>query len=233
MSGVRGVHTASPTVRRRSKRMLGLVSAVVLVLGGGAVAVAMSAAGAAAPVGSSVSVERDPAAIATDTGAAAGIQDPVGRTPIASRTDAVATRVEIPAIGVDSTLEQLPLDSAGTLTPPVDFLAAGWYREGTVPGDIGPAVIAGHVDSVSAPAVFARLGELAAGDQIIITLSTGATKKFEVDSLLTTPKDDFPTQRVYGPTPTAQLRVITCDGDFDSTTGHYVDNLVVSASLVS
>ena len=79
----------------------------------------------------------------------------------------------------------------------------------------------------------ARLGELAAGDQIIITLSTGATKKFEVDSALTTPKDAFPTQRVYGPTPTAQLRVVTCDGDFDSTTGHYVDNLVVSASLVS
>ena len=231
MSGVRGAQTAPTPVRRFSKRMLGLVTAVVVVLGGGAVAISL--AGAAAPVGSSVSVGRDLAAGATDTGAAGGTQDPVARTPTGPRTDAMAIRVSIPAIGVDSPLELLALDSVGTLTPPVDFMAAGWYREGTVPGDIGPAVIAGHVDSVSAPAVFARLGELTAGDQIVVTLSTGATKIFEMNSMLTTPKNAFPTEQVYGPTPTAQLRLITCDGDFDSATGHYVDNLVVSASLVS
>jgi LPXTG-site transpeptidase (sortase) family protein len=102
-----------------------------------------------------------------------------------------------------------------------------------VPGDIGPAVIAGHVDSVTEPAVFARLGELRPGDEVRVTLSTGAVEVFAVDSLTSAPKDAFPTQLVYGPTPTAQLRLITCDGVFNSSTGHYLDNLIVFASLAS
>lgn len=170
----------------------------------------------------------------SSSGYAGALQDPADQLSSTASGTRSATRVEIPRIGVDSQLEQLTLDtSTAELTPPVEWLSAGWYRDGTVPGEIGPAVIAGHVDSITAPAVFARLGELAAGDAISVTLSTGEVEAFIVDEIATAPKDAFPTASVYGPTPTAQLRVITCDGDFDSATGHYVDNLIVYASLAS
>ncbi len=169
-----------------------------------------------------------------DTGAAGGYQDPATPEVSAPTADATATRVEIPAIGVDSSLERLQLDPrTGELTPPEEWMSAGWYGDGTVPGDIGPSVIAGHVDSVTAPAVFARLGELVPGDDIRVTLSSGDVKEFVVDSQTAAPKDDFPTDLVYGPTPTPQLRLITCDGVFDGGTGHYLDNLIVFASLAA
>jgi LPXTG-site transpeptidase (sortase) family protein len=169
-----------------------------------------------------------------ETGAADGYQDPAAREVAASTAGETATRVEIPAIGVDSALEQLPLDQrTGELTPPVEWMAAGWYQDGTLPGEIGPAVIAGHVDSVTAPAVFARLGELVPGDEIRVTLSSGDVEVFRMDSGTTAPKDEFPTDLVYGPTPTPQLRLITCDGVFDGSTGHYLDNLIVFASLAA
>lgn len=165
-------------------------------------------------------------------GAVGHLQDPAAPPSPVARTDALATRVQIAAIGVDAPLELLSLE-AGTdaLTPPTAWLSAGWYQNGTVPGDVGPAVIAGHVDSVTKPAVFARLGQLRPGDLIRVTLSTGAVKVFTVDSLTSASKKEFPTERVYGPTPTAQLRLITCDGVFVPGTGHYLDNLIVFASL--
>ncbi|MBC7519436.1 MAG: class F sortase [Microbacteriaceae bacterium] len=165
-------------------------------------------------------------------GNAGKFQDPSAENLSGPRSATTATRVQIPAIGVDSGLEQLALDPAsGTLTPPVAWLSAGWYAGGTVPGDIGPAVIAGHVDSVTKPAVFARLGELVAGSSIVVTLSDGTAKEFVVERVTRAPKDAFPTQTVYGPTPTPQLRLITCDGIFNRVTGHYLDNLIVFASL--
>jgi LPXTG-site transpeptidase (sortase) family protein len=214
------------STRRRRSWWVGAGIAVVLVAGGG---IAMAAASGSAP---STVVTAPPSA--DPRGAVGHLQDPAIAAPQAARTDATASRVEIPAIGVDSTLEQLALE-AGTdvLTPPTAWLSAGWYRDGTVPGDVGPAVIAGHVDSVTKPAVFARLGELRPGDQIRVTLSTGAVEIFAVDSIESAPKNAFPTELVYGPTPTAQLRLITCDGVFDSATGHYLDNLIVFASLTS
>lgn len=164
-------------------------------------------------------------------GAAGRIQDPV-LTDAKQTSTATATRVEIPAIGVSSALEQLPLDAAGVLTPPVEWQAAGWYKDGVVPGEVGPAVIAGHVDSNAGPAVFFRLGDLAPGALVHVTLSTGEVVTYAVDRTTTAPKNAFPTALVYGPTPDSQLRLITCDGDFDRSTGHYEDNLIVFATAV-
>ncbi|GGF19492.1 hypothetical protein GCM10011399_11400 [Subtercola lobariae] len=139
-------------------------------------------------------------------------------------------RVQIPAIAVDSGLESLNRDSTGWIQPPVDFDSAGWYSDGVVPGDIGPAVIAGHIDSAVAPAVFARLAELQVGAQVRVTLSDQSSVTFTVDRLVQAAKAQFPTDEVYGPTPTAQLRLITCGGVFDDSTGHYVDNTIVFAT---
>ncbi len=151
----------------------------------------------------------------------------------ASPAGAVAPlRVRVPAIGVDSALAGLGLDGAGALTVPADPDAAGWYAGGPVPGDVGPAVVAGHVDSADGPAVFARLDELAPGDEVLVDRSDGAVARFTVTRVERHPKDAFPTAAVYGPTPDAQLRLVTCGGAFDRAAGSYEDNVVVFATLV-
>ncbi|MDG4805356.1 class F sortase [Micromonospora sp. WMMD1120] len=146
-------------------------------------------------------------------------------TPAASEPP---TRVRVPRIDVDTALTVLGLDRAGALVPPRDFATAGWYGGGPAPGDTGPAVLAGHLDSRRGPAVFARLGELRPGDRVEVWRG-GQLLSFRVTGSLRTRKDSFPTALVYGPTPGAELRLVTCGGDFDRRRGHYRDNVVVFA----
>ncbi|MEU5905591.1 class F sortase [Micromonospora sp. NPDC047527] len=138
------------------------------------------------------------------------------------------TRVRVPRIGVDSPLTVLGLDGSGALVPPADFDTAGWYGGGPAPGDTGPAVLAGHLDSRRGPAVFARLGELRPGDRVQVWRG-GRWLSFRVTGSLRTRKDGFPTATVYGPTPGPELRLVTCGGEFDRRRGHYRDNVVVFA----
>jgi sortase (surface protein transpeptidase) len=143
----------------------------------------------------------------------------------------VPVGVRIPEIGVSSPLIGLGLNPDRTLEVPKDFDVAGWYLYRAVPGNPGPGVIAGHVDSRVGPAVFARLDELHAGSTIDVDRSDGSVAVFTVTAVEQHAKDAFPTERVYGPTTGAQLRVITCGGSFDWSTRHYRDNLIVFASL--
>ena len=165
----------------------------------------------------------------SDAFSAGGLQDP--STPEPASDAAPPTRVQIPAIGVDTTLENLAIDASGRLAAPVDFDLAGWYAGGVAPGQVGPAIIAGHVDSPTAPAVFADIGALAAGDEIIVTLADDSALTFVVSGTTQSAKAEFPTDEVYSNVPTPELRLITCGGIFDSSTGHYLDNLIVFAEL--
>ena len=153
------------------------------------------------------------------------VGDPFGRASLAA--SGLPTRVRVKAIGLDSPLETLHV-AKGALQPPKRFDRAGWYAEGTVPGDVGPAVIAGHVDTKAGPAIFYRLRELAPGDKIDV-LRGGKTVTFTVIRTAWYPKKAFPTEEVYGPTPDRQLRLITCGGVFDHRLRSYHDNLVVYA----
>jgi sortase (surface protein transpeptidase) len=139
--------------------------------------------------------------------------------------------VSIPAIKVDTTLQALDLSSTGALNPPTNLTQAGWYTGSSVPGQPGPSVIAGHVDSYKGPAVFFDLRYLAPGDAITVKLSDGTSVVFMVTDVDQYPKDDFPTASVYGPRPDPELRLITCGGSF--TAGHYLDNVVVYATLAA
>lgn len=143
----------------------------------------------------------------------------------------VPVRVRIPAIDLDSPLEDLGT-ADGVLLPPDVPESAGWYTEGTVPGNRGPAVIAGHVDSGVAGAVFRDLDELADGDAVEVEMSDGTVLTFRVDrtQVVSQQQAQFPTSAVYGPVPDAQLRLITCH-TFDPDRARYVDNLVVFATL--
>ncbi|MFC4592322.1 class F sortase [Sphaerisporangium corydalis] len=152
-------------------------------------------------------------------------------TATAPARHAEPVTLAVPALRISGGLERLAIGPAGELTPPRDPGRAGWYAAGVRPGDTGPAVIAGHVDSRTGPAVFAELQRLRAGDQIAIGRADGTSVRFQVDSVRVTTKAAFPTRDVYGATPDPQLRLITCGGAFDTHTGHYVDNVIVFASL--
>ncbi len=142
-------------------------------------------------------------------------------------------RVDAPAIGLEAgNLEDLVVGPDGVLPAPVDYSRAGWWTAGPAPGQLGPAVIAGHVDGPGGPAIFYRLGQLAAGDTVDVTRADGTVATFVVDRVQSYAKAEFPTSEVYGNTTSrAELRLITCGGAFDHAAGHYVDNIVVFAHL--
>jgi hypothetical protein len=139
------------------------------------------------------------------------------------------TRVDLPTLGVRSALVDLDVGPDGALQAPPDPDVAGWFVRGAVPGEAGPAVIAGHVDSRTGPAVFFNLDRLATGDRVEVTRSDGRVFAYTVATVETHPKDAFPTARVYGPTPGPELRLITCGGEFDRSSRHYRDNVIVTA----
>jgi hypothetical protein len=140
-------------------------------------------------------------------------------------------RVRIAAIGVDVALIPLGLDAHRALEVPERFDVAGWWSGGYRPGEPGPAVIAGHVDSKTGPAVFYRVGNLRRGDSVVVQRRDGSSVRFVVRGVAHYAKTAFPTRQVYGPTARPALRLITCSGDFDRSTGHYVDNTVVFADM--
>ncbi|MEV6848058.1 sortase [Actinoplanes sp. NPDC051411] len=164
------------------------------------------------------------AAPVTVAGRSAG--DPFGAAAVVAA--GVPGRLRVKAIGIDTSLESLHLGTGGALVPPKVYGRAGWYSGGTAPGDVGPAVIAGHVDSKSGPAIFYRLRELTVGDRIEVVRG-GSVVRFTVVRVAWYPKTRFPTGEVYGPTPDRQLRLITCGGVFDHRLRSYTDNLVVYA----
>ena len=142
-------------------------------------------------------------------------------------------RLQIPAIAVSTPLVPLGRLPDGSLEVPKDWGTAGWYDGGPRPGQPGPAVILGHVDSRTGPAVFYRLRALRPRDIVRVGLSDGRILVFRVQQVERYPKNEFPTEAVYFPTLNRELRLITCGGEFDYASGSYRDNIVVYATLVT
>lgn len=144
------------------------------------------------------------------------------------------TRLRIPKIAVDAPFTTLTLGASGHLNPPPagDTNLVGWYAEGASPGEKGTAIIAGHVDTKTSAAVFARLGELNRGDHFTVERTDGRDAEFVVDDHETFAKDDFPSKRVYADAQRPEARLITCAGEYDHAAKDYKDNLVIFAHLV-
>jgi LPXTG-site transpeptidase (sortase) family protein len=157
---------------------------------------------------------------------------PSGATSGVSQARVRPLRLRIPAIGVDTPLEKLGVTGSGRLEPPVNPQRAGWFPGSSVPGELGPAVMAGHRDSLVGPAVFWRLTDLRLGDTVMVTRSDGVTARFEVAQIRRVPRASFPTEQVYGATPDRMLRLITCGGLYDHVHGRYLDNVLVVALAV-
>lgn len=144
---------------------------------------------------------------------------------------AVPTHIDIEKIGISTSVVPLGLKSNGTMYTPAVPEQTGWYKYSPTPGERGPSIIVGHVDSPRGPAVFWRLGELAPGDIISIARADGTMARFRVSGIKVFDQNNFPTQEVYGNTTFAALRLITCSGTFNADSGHYSNNTVIFAEL--
>ncbi|MFD0261109.1 class F sortase [Kitasatospora indigofera] len=173
--------------------------------------------------------------VRTGVAAVQDIGDIPGRLPGAvgaapARRQAPPVRIRIPRIGVDSALTDLQVQGDGHLGTPDDPQVAGWWSQGPAPGAPGTAVIVGHVDSGTGPAVFAGLSALRPGDTISVDAADGSTSTFTVQALRSYAKDEFPDDTVFGETPGPSLRLITCGGAYDRNSQEYLSNLVVFAA---
>jgi sortase (surface protein transpeptidase) len=173
-----------------------------------------------------------PAAAQAPDRTSSGLDAARGFRPVRNyQATPVPVRLEIPRIHVASSLARLGREADGTVQVPSRWEVAGWYALGPRPGDPGSAVILGHVDSKRGPAVFYRLRELGPGDEIDITRADGSSVRFVVERTAQYDKQRFPTEEVYYPTLAPELRLVTCGGRFDFTTGHYRSNIVVFATI--
>jgi Sortase domain len=226
----------------RNMRRLAVLTAVLLVLGGAtAITVALATQVHAPQPAAAVSDGRageTPAKAAeppnaTDSGGPTRTPTPTSR-PVLLLPAAEPTHLDIPAIGVSSGLLQLGQNPDGTVqVPPLARDSkAGWYRYSPTPGERGPAVLLGHVDSAEyGPGVFFKLGALRPRDTVTVTRADHTAATFRVTRVTSVPKDRFPTLDVYGNTDDAELRLITCGGAFDPKARSYLDNIVVYAVL--
>ncbi|MEU9593027.1 class F sortase [Streptomyces sp. NPDC048219] len=169
-------------------------------------------------------------AAASDTRVAGGENAVPGLAPLAY---AVPDRVAIPAIQVDAPVMPVGLDADGWVgaPPPEDPNLAGWFTGAVSPGEKGTAVVVGHVDNKTGPAVFYGLGALKKGNRVEVSRQDGKTAVFEIYGIEVFEKDDFPGDRVYASKGTPELRVITCGGGFTKQNG-YDGNVVAFARLV-
>ncbi|MGG2461133.1 class F sortase [Streptomyces sp. RGM 3693] len=169
-----------------------------------------------------------------------GVAAPVKRraaspTPDLALPRSAPKRLTIPEIAVDAPFTSLTLGPTGQLNPPpaADKNLVGWYQDGAAPGERGAAIVAGHVDTKTGPAVFLQLELLKPGATVEITREDGIVATFKIDSVETFSKATFPNDKVYADTPDAQLRLITCGGSYDRKVKDYVANVVAFAHLVS
>ncbi|MER5306243.1 class F sortase [Streptomyces sp. NPDC002773] len=144
-------------------------------------------------------------------------------------------RVEIPSLGITAPVVARGLDDTGAIDPPPYELphTVGWFGAGTAPGASGPALLVGHVDTDTRPAVFYSLSAARPGAEVRVTRTDGSVAEFTVDDVQVYPREHFDARKVYGARVPhrAELRLITCGGTFDPTAGTYSANVVVSAYL--
>ena len=202
-------------IRARAAGVLG-----VLLVAGGTAAVLVA-------VGAQRHAPQPPASAAGATGAAASDLSVQRSLPVS---------IDIPAIGVTSKLQHLGRNSDGTIRVPSLTATPGqaaWYKYSATPGQVGVSVIEGHVDTRTGPGVFFRLGGLRPGDKVDVRLADGTVAVFRITGVRRYLKSKFPAKAIYAATRYAALRLITCGGDFDSATGHYLSSTVVFAALSS
>jgi hypothetical protein len=192
---------------------------------------ARAGAAALAVIAVATACSSDPAPPSAPSQAAiSSVASPVARVAPLPRSTPI--RVQIPTIGVDSPLMELGLRADGTMQVPPAAFPAGWYTGAPTPGELGPAILAGHINWAGHLGVFSRLHELKPGDEVTVARQDGSAAVFRVVQVMEYPKTTFPTNVVYGDLDHPGLRLITCGGTLDRQAHSYDDNIVAFADLV-
>lgn len=231
----------------RSRRRTGVIAGCVGLLLAGGATITWAATQQVGPPPAPPAAESTPASseAATSSPSAMVSDAPTDQTqkPTPKQRDSTTktlpasrpTAVRLPALQVSSPVHSLGLDAQGALKVPEGkrYDEVAWYDGSPTPGEVGPSVLEGHVSSVNGASVFFELGATKKGDKIEVDRADGTTAHFKVTHVRTYPKDKFPKVDVYGSTQGAELRVITCGGDYDKAAGHHEDNIVVYAKLIA
>lgn len=216
-----------------TRRALGVCFVASLVLLTGACSPTAPTSAPTAEVGAASPGARVPVATAaTPVPAPALVPAPAAASSPVVMAPSTPVRVVVESIGVDSDLMDLGLQGDGTMEVPPGAFPAGWFTGAPTPGELGPAVIVGHIDWVTGPGVFYELASLEVGAEIQVERSDGSTAVFRATEVSVYDKDAFPTDLVYGDIDHAGLRLISCGGTFNRSTGHYESNVVAFAELV-
>ena len=213
----RGVHRVTPPPRSRPLSWWWLLVLVFALL-----AIALFAKGTGGPRAIGPSLPPTPSSAPVTLSVSA---HPLGYS--------VPMEVRIPALSVRANIIRLGLEKDGTVQVPSNTVQVGWYDLGPSPGQVGDAVLLGHVDSYRGPGVFFSLRTLKSGQHVVVTRRDGRTVTFSVISVREYAKSAFPSQLVYGNHGVSELVLVTCGGPFDHRTGHYEANIVVTSLLVS
>jgi sortase (surface protein transpeptidase) len=221
----------APSTRGESRPVPRPVPAIVATIVA-VIALAQALAGCASPAAGATPARHSspstPHPTVTSTPSAADAASRF-RSPRTVAAVPVPVRLRIPSIGVNAGLEQVGLAADGTIAAPRGYHTAAWYKDGPRPGQPGPAVLLGHVDTKHAPAVFYELATLKPGAEVLVDRADKSTVRFRVSGRIQVAKSRFPADLVYAPTLAPILRLVTCGGEFDLKTGHYRDNIVVTA----
>ena len=141
-------------------------------------------------------------------------------------------RLLIPSLGIDAFVQYVGVNTKGNMGAPDNYTDVGWYRFGTSPGQIGSAVIDGHVDDgLSLPGVFKNLNEIKKGDDIYVVAKDGSEIDFVVTDIQLYPYNAAPTNPIFNRQDKARLNLITCKGTWVAGEKTFSKRLVVFAQL--
>jgi hypothetical protein len=162
-------------------------------------------------------------------------QDSPPPRAVAPTSTSAPTRVRVPSIAAESSLVPVGLDARNRVdVPPVSQpMQAAWFSRSPTPGAVGPAVVLGHVNGNGRRGVFADLARVRPGQEVEVDRGDGRTAVFTVYRVTTVPKSAFPTTEVYGNTPDAQIRLVTCGGELDESQHSYLSNVIVYGTLTA
>ena len=145
------------------------------------------------------------------------------------------SRLIISSIGVDTAVEMVGILHDGNLATPSlrPWDDVGWYAAGPRPGEVGSAVIDGHLDRPGgSPAVFWNLRDLQVGDSVMITDTAWGTERFRVRRLALYHARQVPIQKIFGDESGSYLNLITCAGDWIASEHQTALRLVVYTTVV-
>lgn len=237
------MHITSENGRRRARIVATVVAVLLACSGAAAVAIAITSQDPAPPSppgGQAASAKPEspsasPEAKRSESSASLRESDgsrPAKDSPVDELEYSRPVSIDIPKLGVSSSLVDLGLDDDGVMETPQDPDKAGWFTPSPPPGIPGATVIAGHVTWNQEPVVFFELGDLERGDRVEVEREDGVTTRFEVTRIGSFPKDGFPTEAVYSQPDQSELRLITCGGEYDDANNRYLANVIVWAKIV-